>query len=206
MEDFMRAMPIWTIMAVAFWTSGCSSVPGDAALRGGHPEQAADLYKRGAEQGDASAALRLGLLIERGRVNAVKYGEAGEWFLRGCGLGSMPACHNAGVAYESGRNGLPKDYSEAHNFYLKAAAAGYMQSQYNLASLYSNSYVKQANDVEGLKWMMVAQMSAEKCKRQELCQWILEDPPGHRRRLESRLSAAQQQEALDLAKQSNSKQ
>lgn len=59
---------------------------------------------------------------------------------------------------------------------------------------------------EGLKWMLLAQLSADKCKQQELCQWILRDPPGHRRRLESRLSSAQQQEAAMLAKQWNAKQ
>jgi TPR repeat protein len=202
----MRAVTFGAIVALLISVTGCSSVPGDAALRSGHPEQAADLYRRGAEQGDASAALRLGLLIDQGRVSSSKYGEAGDWFKRGCALGNLPACHNVGVAYENGKNGLPKDYSEARNFYLKAAAAGYMQSQYNLASLYSNNYVTPPNDVEGLKWMLLSQISADKCKQQQLCQWVLEDPPGHKRRLESRLSGAQQQEARNLAAQWKVKQ
>jgi TPR repeat protein len=195
----MRTLAFSVLGAVVLLVSGCSSVPEDAALRGGHPEQAAELYRRGAEQGDASAALRLGLLLDQGRVSPAKYGDAGDWFRRGCSLGDLPSCHNVGVAYEYGKNGLPKDYSEARSFYLKAAAVGYMQSQYNLASLYSNGHVIPPNDVEGLKWMLLARMSAERCKRQELCQWVLEDPPGHGRRLESRLSPAQREEAAMLA-------
>jgi len=180
--------------------SGCSSVPGDAALRGGHPDQAAKLYQRGAQQGDAAAALRLGFLLDQGLVSAEKYGEAGDWFKKGCSLGNLPSCHNAGVAYEEGKNGFAKNHAEARAYYLKAATAGYMQSQYNLASLYSNGYVTPSNDVEGLKWMLLSQAAAKKCSSQGLCQWILEDPPGHKRRLESRLSSAQQQESALLAK------
>src|SRR6266487_3375235 len=153
LEAFMRALIVGVLASVLLAASGCSSVPGDAALRSGHPEQAADLYRRGAEQGDASAALRLGFLISEARVSASKYGEAGDWFKKACALANLPACHNVGVAYEYGKNGLPKDYAESRNFYLKAAVEGYMQSQYNLASLYSNNYVTPPADVEGLKWM-----------------------------------------------------
>lgn len=195
----MRACVAGFLASLILSVSGCSSVPGDAALRAGHPEIAADLYRRGAEQGDASAALRLGLLVDEGRVSTAQYGQAGDWFKKGCTLGNLPSCHNVGVAYEYGKDGLPIDYVEARNFYLKAAAAGYMQSQYNLASMYSNSYIVPADDVEGLKWMLLAQMSAEKCKQLPGCQWQLEDPPGHKRRLESRLTLAQQREAQKLA-------
>ncbi len=66
----MRALMLGVIASVMLAGAGCSSVPGDAALRSGHPEQAADLYRRGAEQDDASAALRLGLLIDEGQVSA----------------------------------------------------------------------------------------------------------------------------------------
>jgi hypothetical protein len=90
---------------------------------------------------------------------------------------------------------------QAEVFYRKAASAGYMQSQYNLGSMYSNNYVTPPNDVEGMKWLLIAQQAAADCKQVELCQWILRDPPGHRRRLQSRLSAEQQKEAQALASQ-----
>jgi TPR repeat protein len=178
---------------------GCSSVPGDAALRSGHAERAALLYQRGAEQGDASAALRLGNLINEGRVSVEEYGQAGEWFKRSCDLGSSIACHNVGVAFEYGNNGLPKDLAAAQEVYLYAANTGYMQSQYNLGSMYANNHVIPPNDTEGLKWLLLARASAEMCKHQSLCQWILEDPPGHMRELEGRLSKSEQEVARELA-------
>ncbi len=196
----MRRLITGVLGCILISVSGCSSVPGDAALRSGHPEQAANLYRRGADQGDASAALRLGLLIDEGKVSATEYGEAGSWFKKACALGNSTACHNVGVAYEEGKNGLVKDYIQAWKYYLMAATRGYMQSQYNLASLYSNSYIA-PNDVEGLKWILIAQNTAETCRKQPLCQWILDDPPRHRQRLERRMSNAQIQEAHMLATQ-----
>jgi TPR repeat protein len=198
----MRIAVLGSLIATSV---ACSSVPGDAALRGGHPDQAAELYRRGAEQGDAAAALRLGLLVAEGRVSTSKYGESGTWYKRACELRSLPGCHNVGVSYEYGKNGLAKDLVEAQAYYSKAAAAGYMQSQYNLGSMYSNNYITPSNDIEGLKWLVLAQKAAAECKQEQLCQWILQDPPGHRRRLENRLSSAQQNEAHALAAQWNVK-
>jgi len=198
----MRLITLTLMLTLA----GCSAVPGDAALRGGHPEQAANLYKRGADRGDAAAALRLGRMVEQGAASSGQYGSASTWYQRACDLGSLPGCHNVGVSYEYGSNGLTKDLTQAEAFYRKAAMAGYMQSQYNLASMYSNNYVVPPNDVEGLKWMLLAQNAAAQCAGQELCQWILRDPPGHKQRLQSRLSTEQQNEAQSLAAQWSAKQ
>lgn len=197
----MRFIIVGVIVGVILIGSGCSAVPGDAAFRAGHPEQAAALYYRGAQQGDASAALRLGLLIDNGQVSPAEYGEAGEWFERSCGIGNITACHNAGVAYEYGSSGLPEDLALAHEFYFKAANSGYMQSQYNLASMYSNNHISPQDSVEGLKWMLLARTAAEQCRQQDLCMWILEDSPGHTQRLKSRLSDIQQSHATKLAAQ-----
>jgi len=109
------------------------------------------------------------------------------------------------VSYEYGTNGLAKDLAQAEAFYRKAELAGYMQSQYNLGSMHSNNYIAPPNDVEGLKWLLLAQKSAAECKQRELCRWVLRDPPGHKRRLESRLSGEQQNEAHALAAQWSAK-
>jgi len=179
---------------------GCAHTPGDASLRAGHPKQAASLYRQGADQGDASAALKLALLIEKGNFNNPEYGGAAQWYERACGLGSLPGCHNVGASYEYGSNGVAKDIKKATDSYLKAAERGYMQSQYNLASLYSNQYIEPQNDVEGYKWMILARNAAQQCKDQPLCEWILKDPPGQTVKLKIRLSADQINQAESLAK------
>lgn len=187
------------LMSLCIYFAGCSHTPGDAALRAGHPENAAMLYKAGAEQGDASAALKLGLLLEEGRVKVDTFGSPASWYEKACKLGSQPGCHNVGVSYEYGKNGSNNDITKAYDYYLKAAERGYMQSQYNLASLYSNQYVQPGNDVEGYKWMLLAQEAAEKCQKVPLCQWLLDDPPGHKSKIKSRLTKDQVKQAESLA-------
>lgn len=177
--------------------AACSSTPGDAASRSGHPEAAAKLYRQGADQGDAEAALKLGLLVSKAPQK--DYGEAGEWYVKACDMGSLAGCHNAGYAYEYGKSGLGQSYKEAERLYRKAAERGYMQSQYNIGSLYANQYL--SDDVEGLKWLFLAQTAARACPSQELCQWVLNDPPQHIQHLKQRMSAQQVQMAEDQASQ-----
>jgi TPR repeat protein len=194
----MRKIGIGLIALFAL-TNGWCQTPGDAAVRGGYFEQGADLYKRGAAQGDSSAALKLGLLIDQGRVSVTTFGNATDWFKKACELGNMPGCHNAANAFEYGKNGVEKDYELARAYYLRAADRGYMPSQYNLGSLYSNGYFTPAEDIEGFKWMLVAEKTALGCRSTPLCKWVLDDPPKHRQRLKDRLSIEDQKKSEALA-------
>ena len=189
------------LLSVPF-IAACSTTPGDAAVRAGHPSVAAELYQKGTEQGDGVAALKLGLLIHDGTISAEPYGDAGRWFIRACELGEMAGCHNAGVGFEYGpenSSNLPLDYEEARRHYRIAAEGGYMQSQYNLGSMYANQYF--SDDVAGLSWLLAAQAQAEECVPAGLCEWILEDPPGHITKLRSRMSPSDQAEAEARAKE-----
>lgn len=177
--------------------SACSTTPGDAAFRAGHSKEAAELYFRGAQGGDDEAALKLGLLLESKATDIDRFGTATTWFQRACELGNMTGCHNAGVSFEYGKDGFQKDYMKASNYYRKAAEHGYMQSQYNLGSMYANRY--QADDIKGLKWLLLAQRNARKCASEDLCQWILKDPPGHIKRLKERMTKKQIEEAQQEA-------
>jgi hypothetical protein len=180
---------IITALVLCVWSLNSGATPGDAAVRGGHVEQGAKLYRRGAEQGDGEAALKLGLLIESGSLRDPAYGAAGDWYSKGCDLGNVVACHNAGVGHEYGSLGLSKDLEAAQDLYRRAAERGYMQSQYNLGSLYANDHF--ADDVQGLAWLLSAQRIAKQCVGKELCDWILRDPPGHISKLRQRMSAEQ---------------
>jgi hypothetical protein len=180
---------------------GCSQTPGDAAYRAGHPDNAAALYKKGAEQGDALAAYKLARLLSAGEVAEEIYGKSGPWDARACELGKIViGCHNAGVAQETGEDGLAKDHELARRFYLEASERGYAFSQYNLGSMYANQYFR--DDKEGYRWMMIAKLSVAKCAAQgnETCQWVLDDPPGHVKNLAERLSQSDREEIEAAAK------
>ncbi len=176
---------------------GCAShTPGDAAYRGGHFEQAANLYYQGAELGDKSAALKLGLMISENEISTTNYGNAVEWFTKACELGSDAGCHNSGNVYEKALMGANKDYDKARKYYSIAAEKGFIQSQYNLGTLYSMQYFN--DDVEGLKWILIAKKTADTCSDVPLCQWVIKDPPAHQNKLmnrmtEDQIAAAQKQ-------------
>jgi len=102
------------------------------------------------------------------------------------------------VGYEKGSIGLPKDLEKALTYYLRAAKRGYMQSQYNVGSFYSMEYFK--NDIEGYKWLLLADEAARSCISTPLCKWVLNDPPGHKKKLRGRMSTGQISEAEKLAK------
>lgn len=164
-------MPTRLLLVIALLAPlGCSSTPGDAAYRSNHPEKAADLYRRGAEQGDSDAALKLGLLLQEQTSLITEYGAAGQWFVKACDLSDVVGCHNAGVGFEYGKDGLRKDYDHARDYYEKAASRGYMQSQYNLGTLYSNQYFR--DDVSGLMWLLAAQETTKTCASMPLCKWF----------------------------------
>lgn len=185
-KSLMRSTKI-VLAALMLAITGCSTTPGDAAYRSGHPQQAAELYRRGAAQGDSEAALKLGFLIDDNADLTKEFGISGTWFVKACDLGSLAGCHNAGLGFEYGKHGLTKSYDQARDYYQKAAARGYMQSQYNLGTLYSNQYFH--DDVTGLMWLLAAQDNARRCLPQPLCKWIVDDPPGHVAKLRSRMTA-----------------
>lgn len=198
MDNLRKTMIANTFILLLYSLIGCAHVPGDAALRAGHSEQAAELYMKGTDQGDERAALKMGLLIHQGILKDSRYNTALYWFKRAAELGSVPGYHNVGVAYEYGE-GVEKDLVQAKYYYEKAAKKGYMQSQYNLGSMYANSYITPADDVEGYKWMLLAKKAASKNPNDSLCEWILKDSPGHMKKLKDRMSETQIKKAENLA-------
>jgi TPR repeat protein len=194
------SLSISLCFSLLFQLAACSEIPGDAAFRAGHYQAAADLYKKAAEEGNGLAALKLGLLVGY-YVSPETYGQAAEWYRTACDRGVLEGCHNLGVLYEYGNRGVVKDLKEAFRYYLLAAERGYMQSQYNLASMYSNDYIQPRNDVEGYKWFLLAQKAAEKCRSRSVCKWVLDDSPHHGRTLQERLTVEDIRRARNLADQ-----
>ncbi len=162
-------------------------------------EKAAAAYRKSAEAGNANAALQLGNLLFRGRVPITRFGQPADWYRKGCDLGSLSACHNAGYSYESGTNGVARDVVEAANYYLKAAERAFLPSMANLGALYANGLLLAADDVEGYKWLLIARLAANQCAGMPMCQSVIEDRQGHRGKLQSRLSAGEQRSAERMA-------
>jgi len=122
-----------------------------------------------------------------------------DWYKKGCTLGDISACHNTGVSYEHGRNGVKPDNAEAANYYLKSAERAFLPSLLNLAILHADGRVTSLDNRDGLKWMLVAQKAAAQCPDKLMCKSVLDDREGYRSRLEAPLSASEQREARQMA-------
>ena len=97
------------------------------ALFGCGPANAADDYfdtlTKLAEQGDASAQFKLGLLYKEGLGVPQDDAEAVNWYRKAAEQGHADAQFNLGVKYAGGR-GVPEDYAMAYAWFNVAAASG----------------------------------------------------------------------------------
>jgi hypothetical protein len=82
--------------------------------------QAADLYRRAAEQGNASAQFNLGLLYDNGEGVDKDYAQAAAWYRKAAEQGVARAQFNLGAMYAKG-DGVPVNFVEAY-FWLDLAA------------------------------------------------------------------------------------
>ncbi|WP_455209468.1 tetratricopeptide repeat protein [Kaarinaea lacus] len=89
--------------------------------------------------------------------------EALQAFEKACTLGNNYGCHKMGIAYNNGLYGLEKDYERAKHWYLKAADKGYIPSQQNIANLHAYRLLKNLDDIEGYKWLSLAEAGTAQC-------------------------------------------
>ena len=104
-----------------------------------------------AEQGDADAQNRLGLLHFIGGVVRKDLGEAARWFRKAAEQRHAGAQHNLGRAYENGE-GVAKNAREAAQWYRKAAKQGDASAQRSLGRLYENGEGVPKNAREAAQW------------------------------------------------------
>ena len=89
--------------------------------------------RNAADQGDAFAQNKVGVLYYYGRGVKGDYGEAMRWYRKAANQGNAMAQHNIGNLYEHGW-GVAQDSAEAQVWMQKAAAAGNADAKRWLAS------------------------------------------------------------------------
>jgi TPR repeat protein len=82
---------------------------------------AARWYRKAADQGNAFAQSKLGLMYARGQGVTQDYTAAVRWYRKAAGQGEAFAQTNLGFMYEVGL-GVTQDYVQAHMWYNLAAA------------------------------------------------------------------------------------
>jgi TPR repeat protein len=85
--------------------------------------EAVDWYRKAAEQGDASAQTKLGIMYDDGRGVTQDYAEAADWYRKAAEQGNALAQTNLGFMYENG-SGVLQDAVVAHMWYNIGGANG----------------------------------------------------------------------------------
>ena len=99
--------------------------------------QAAQWYRKGADQGYAPAQHNLANMYLDGRGLQQDDKQAVAWYRRAAEQGYESAQHNLAFSYFNGR-GVPQDDQQAVAWYRKAAAQGFAASQNNLGVMYQS--------------------------------------------------------------------
>jgi uncharacterized protein len=108
-----------------------------------------------AEQGDASAQIRLGIMYEFGLGVPQDDAAAVRWFRLAADQGDADAQYNLGNMYANGR-GVPQDYAAAVRWFRLAADQGYTEAQYNLGVMYANGRGVPQDYVQAHTWFNLA--------------------------------------------------
>ena len=122
----------------------------DAENKNQHKE-ALGYYKLAAEQGNADAQYKLGLLYSNGQGVEQDYVEGAMWYRKAAEQGYAYAQNNLGVCYYNGE-GVEQSYDEAVRWYEKSALQNNVTAMRNLAGCYKSGDGVVKDFIEALKW------------------------------------------------------
>lgn len=125
---------------------------GKALYDKGDYVEAIELFKKGAEQGDAAAQCALGLCYVKGNGTSIDSVEAVKYFRLSEKQGYAKAQYNLGVCYTKGF-GVEQNYVEALNWYRKAAEQDYIPALYNIWQCYHVGQGVEQDNEEAIKWL-----------------------------------------------------
>lgn len=138
----LRSIAKMTAIAALLSPIGAFSAHADTAsglqeFRNGQFSEAVGTWRTAAEQGDAAAALYLGVLYDTGFGVAQSPARALEWYRRGGERGNVTAMFNSAVMLDAGR-GTAADPAGAIDLYERATQAGSGRADYNLGLIYES--------------------------------------------------------------------
>jgi len=114
--------------------------------------EAADLFRRACNRGNATSCNHLGFMYRNGEGVAQDYSRAFALFTKGCDAGSMGACDNLGILYDKGW-GVEQDSSHAAVFFSKGCDGGGGNACTNLGILYLEGRGLAKNPAKGKEFL-----------------------------------------------------
>jgi len=118
--------------------------------------EAADLYRKAANQGHPTAMFGLATMLSQGKGGGHDEEEAFRWFRSAAELGDREAQWELGDRMLKGR-GIPEDLEGAQLWWIKAADQGSPEAQTSLGSLFARGLGADGrDDKEALRWFGLA--------------------------------------------------
>ena len=145
---------LFSVFLVVACATGAAAGPIEEAVSAyqhGDYALAEQLIRPLAEQGNAEAQFRLGIMHQLGKGVPQDYREAVKWYRKAADQGDAQGQFSLGVMYRSGV-GIPQDYQEALKWFRKAADQGEAQAQHNLGVMYENGKGVPQDTKEAVKW------------------------------------------------------
>lgn len=122
--------------------------------------QAADWYRRAADQGNTQAQFKLGTLYNFGFGVPQDYALAGFWDAKAAKQGDASAQFSLGDLYEWG-HGVPQDYVQAASWYRRAAEQGDRFGQSQLGMAYYTGHGVPQDYAQAVGWFQKAAEQGE---------------------------------------------
>lgn len=138
---------LWTIVLL----SVCTSVSAQVKRTQKKPVQAVAMLRKAAEEGDASAQVKLGRKYEKGEGVTKDYAKAAEWYRKAAEQGNAEAQNNLGWCYKNGK-GVTQDYVKAVEWYKKAAEQGDDFAQVVMGACYYHGDGVTQNYAKAVEW------------------------------------------------------
>lgn len=126
---------------------------GEKNAKAGQKKENVEWLELGARQGDADAAVSLGMMAETGRGGAVRdFQRAARLYQIAADAGNVQGQALLGKLYANG-DGVDQDTEKAVFWLTKAAEAGYVEAQRKLASVYIGL---RPDAVQAYAWLVIA--------------------------------------------------
>lgn len=125
---------------------------GETNAQAGRKKENVEWLELGARQGDADAAVSLGIMAETGRGADRDFQRAARLYQTAADAGNAQGQALLGKLYANG-DGVGQDTEKAVFWLTKAAEAGYVEAQRKLASVYTGL---QPDAVQAYAWLVIA--------------------------------------------------
>jgi TPR repeat protein len=118
-------------------------------------DESFEKIKMQAEDSNAPAQFKLGVMYYKGRETTQNYTEALKWFQRAAEQELPEAQYNTGLMYYEGK-GVAQNFTEALKWFDKAAKQNNPKAQYNLGVMYASGEGAPQDYIKAYAWMSLA--------------------------------------------------